>query len=47
MNNKNVFLAFVREYHHENTQKNSRKIEHMWEWHISGIEPRNKTKVFL
>ena len=47
MNFKNIFIAFEREYHHENTQKNSRKIEHMWEWHISGIEQRNKTKVFL
>ena len=46
MNFKNIFLAFVWEYHHENTQKNSRKFEHMWVWHMAGLEPRNKVKVF-
>ena len=46
MNFKNIFLAFVREYHHENTQKNSRKIEHRQVRHTVGIEPIIKVKVF-
>ena len=40
MDIKNIFLAFVREYLHENAQKNSRKIEHMWEWNMA----RNRTQ---
>ena len=47
MNIKNIFLASAREHLHENSQKNSRKIEHMWEWQMARIESRNKVKAFV